>query len=56
MDVPSQAKSPMNRETDVVPIEHETFERVVRAVVTGAPLAALVWTRLDGVGRHPELA
>ena len=44
MDVLSQTESPMNRETDVVPIEHETFERVVRAVVTGAPLVALVWS------------
>src|SRR5205085_7437810 len=31
------------READVVPIEHETLERVVRVVATAAPLAALGW-------------
>ncbi len=29
-------------DTEVVPIEHETFERLVRAVVTTAPVAAVV--------------
>ncbi len=29
-------------DADVVPIEHETFERLVRTVVTAAPLAAVV--------------
>jgi len=31
------------RDADVVPIEHETLERVVRVVATAAPLAALGW-------------
>lgn len=29
--------------TDVVPVEHETRERVVRALVTGLPLLAVAW-------------
>jgi stearoyl-CoA desaturase (Delta-9 desaturase) len=39
--IEDQKETPMDRVADVVPIEHETRERVVRVVATTVPLAAV---------------
>ena len=41
---------------EMVPIEHETLERVVRTLVFGVPPVALAVGGLAGVGRNPALA
>ena len=41
---------------ETVPVENETSERVVRTLVFGLPLAALVVGGMAGVGRKPALA